>query len=81
MYAVEFEASIQNGVVHIPSEYKELDGRDKAKIIIMLSEPIDAVVSSMNNIDITVDDVDMVFNKFQIDMTGFKFDRDEANER
>ncbi|MCI4399359.1 MAG: hypothetical protein JHC37_02240 [Campylobacteraceae bacterium] len=81
MYAIEFEAPIQNGVVHIPSEYKELQETDRAKVIIMIKEPISAIVSSIKNISTTADDVDMVFNKFQIDMTNFKFNRDEANER
>jgi len=35
MYAVEFEAPIENGIVQIPKEYKELQQNQKAKIIIM----------------------------------------------
>lgn len=28
-----------------------------------------------------IDDVDIFFNNYKIDMTSFKFDRNEANER
>lgn len=35
MYAVEFQASIQNGVVRIPSEYRELFYAKQAQIFII----------------------------------------------
>ncbi len=38
MYAVEFEAKINNGVVHIPARYKKLHNNSHAKIIIMVDE-------------------------------------------
>jgi len=38
MYAVEFEAHIDNGIVHIPARYKELQNSHKAKIIVMVDE-------------------------------------------
>ena len=38
MYAVEFETHIDNGIVHIPARYKELQNSNKAKIIIMVEE-------------------------------------------
>ena len=34
MYAIEFEAPIENGIVHIPKEYQDLELK-KAKIIVM----------------------------------------------
>jgi hypothetical protein len=37
MYAVEFEANIDNGIVHIPARYKKLQN-SHAKIIIMVDE-------------------------------------------
>jgi hypothetical protein len=36
MYAVEFEADIQNGVVKIPKEYQQLENRH-AKVVVMVS--------------------------------------------
>ena len=38
MYAVEFEAHIDNGIVHIPEQYKLLQNNRKAKIIVMIEE-------------------------------------------
>lgn len=41
MYAVEFEACIDNGVVHIPEQYKALRNNKKAKIIVMVDELVE----------------------------------------
>jgi hypothetical protein len=81
MYAIEFEAPIQHGVVHIPIRYKELQETSSAKFIVMFNEPIDSSVLSSEKMDKSLDDIDVVFNKFEIDMSDFRFDRDEANER
>lgn len=35
MYAVEFQAPIENGVVHIPTEYKDLLSNTKATFVAM----------------------------------------------
>ena len=37
MYAIEFEADIQNGVIKIPSQYKELDSKH-VKVIVLLDD-------------------------------------------
>lgn len=37
MYAIEFEADIQNGIVKIPDEYRQLENRH-AKIVIMVKD-------------------------------------------
>jgi len=36
MYAVEFNASIHNGIIHIPSQYRELYEQQIAKIFVMV---------------------------------------------
>ena len=41
MYAVEFQAPIENGVVHIPAEYKDLLSNKKATFV--------AIYDSVNN--------------------------------
>lgn len=41
MYAIEFEACIDNGVVLIPDRYKTLRNNKKVKIIVMADEPIE----------------------------------------
>ena len=38
MYAVEFEAPIENGVVYIPEQYLELQKSKKARFIVMYDE-------------------------------------------
>jgi len=48
MYAVEFQAPIENGIVHIPNEYKDLLSNTKAKFI--------AIYDSVNNVNNTVND-------------------------
>ncbi|MEO1954846.1 MAG: hypothetical protein ABGW74_09085 [Campylobacterales bacterium] len=35
MYAVEFEAPIENGIVHIPKEYQELQQTKNARFVVM----------------------------------------------
>ena len=41
MYTVEFETRIDNGVVHIPKRFKALQNSGKAKIIVMVDEPVE----------------------------------------
>ena len=38
MYAVEFEAPIENAVVHIPQRYQDLQKNIKAKFVVMYSD-------------------------------------------
>ena len=45
MYAIEFESPIENGIVHIPKQYQELQQNVKAKFIVMYNN---------NNIDNTI---------------------------
>ena len=35
MYAVEFQAPIENGIVHIPKQYKEIQDTRKATFVVM----------------------------------------------
>ncbi len=44
MYAVEFEAPIENGVVHIPKQYKELQQTQNARIVVMYDNSLDNTV-------------------------------------
>ena len=41
MYAIEFEARIDNGIVHIPQRFKTLQNSKHAKIIVMIDEPVE----------------------------------------
>lgn len=38
MYAIEFEADVQDGLIKIPSQYKELESK-QLKIIVLLDDP------------------------------------------
>ena len=38
MYAVEFEAPIENGIVHIPQRYRELQQNIKARFVVMYND-------------------------------------------
>ena len=38
MYVEEFEAPIENGVVHIPQRYQDLQKNIKAKFVVMYSD-------------------------------------------
>jgi len=44
MYAIEFEAPIKNGIVHIPQQYQELQQNPKVKFI--------AIYENLNNSNI-----------------------------
>ena len=55
MYAVEFQASIENGVVHIPKEYKDLLSNTEATFV--------AMYNSANN-TIKKDDVQSQLDEF-----------------
>ena len=67
MQAVEFNAVVENGVIPIPHEYKNSIA-EKVRVIV-LSE-LNAEKPKKKKI-----------YSIGIDMTGFKFDREEANER
>ena len=69
MYAVEFDAAINNGVIELPSKYSKIKG--KLKVILMYDN---------KSIDSDLD-INNSFNAVKISTKGFVFNRDEANER
>ena len=44
MYAVEFEAPIENGIVHIPQQYQELQQTPKARFIVMYTNSVNNTI-------------------------------------
>jgi hypothetical protein len=54
MQAVEFEAAIQNGTVHIPKQYKALQQQTKATFIVMY-EPEEKPLDYGNNVEEELD--------------------------
>jgi hypothetical protein len=67
MYAVEFQAPIENGIVHIPKQYHQLQDNKKATFVVMYNS--DKVNSKQNSIN---DELDELFansnNKVQVTM-------------
>jgi len=67
MYAVEFQAPIENGIVHIPKEYTQLQQNPKATFIVMYND--DKVTKTQNSV---CDELDELFansnNKVQVTM-------------
>ena len=77
MYAVEFEAKIENGIIHLPKNIGDLDQIKTAKFV-MMYENNNVKIDFNREDEQRVDSVDMIFNKYSFDMSKFKFDRDEA---
>ena len=69
MQAVEFNATVENGVIPIPPQYREVIS-DNVKVFVR-AEKTTAQKS----------DKKKKLYYIGIDMTGYKFNREEANER
>jgi hypothetical protein len=67
MYAVEFQAPIENGIVHIPTQYQEIQNNTKATFVVMYNS--DKITTKQNSIN---DELDELFansnNKVQVTM-------------
>lgn len=76
MYAVEFEASISNGVVQIPATFRRLSSSTKAKIIIMIDDEGDAMTVKRPSF------LEMLANNPRhLDQSISFLSREQANER
>ena len=80
MYAVEFDATIKNGIVYIPEKSQELRNQKTARCIIMYNSP-KSYNMNRDEANERMDSVDIIFDKFQIDFSNYKFDRNDANAR
>jgi hypothetical protein len=67
MQAVEFETFVENGVIPIPLEYRN-SVAESVRVIVFNKEPVKTARKSK-------------IYSIGVDMTGYKFSRDEANER
>jgi len=67
MYAVEFQAPIENGIVRIPRQYQEIHNTAKATFVVMYNS--DKINVRQNNV---TDELDELFansnNKIQVTM-------------
>lgn len=50
MYAVEFEAPIENGIVHIPQQYHELQQTPKARFVVMYTNSVNNTIKEDNEV-------------------------------
>jgi len=71
MYATEFQTVINEPYIKVPN-YETFRGHEVRVVFLDLN--ID------KNIEEQSDNLDF-FDKYQLDLSNFKFDRDEANER
>ena len=69
MYSVEFDARAENGFIKIPEEYGTLNTRN-LKVILIVQESVKED-----------DYIDKFFDNYSVDLSSFRFNRDEANER
>jgi hypothetical protein len=56
MYAVEFQAPIENGVVHIPKEYKDLLSNTKATFVAMYDNSVNNPTKQEKEIQAQLDE-------------------------
>jgi peptidoglycan hydrolase CwlO-like protein len=67
MYAVEFQAPIENGIVRIPTQYQEIQNNTKATFVVMYN--YEKVNTNQNSIDAELDELfDNSNNKVQVTM-------------
>ena len=71
MYATEFQTVAKEPYIKIP-EFEKF--KDKEIKVVILTENLDYLDNEKK------DDLDF-FDKYQFDLSNFKFDREEANER
>jgi len=71
MQAVEFETKIENGVIPIPYQYRDTFSDDVRVIVLTNEKPSQEPVKQKKK----------KLHYIGIDMTGYKFNREEANER
>jgi hypothetical protein len=67
MQAVEFETRVENGVIPIPFQYKD-SVTDNVRVIVLSETNMGKPKKKK-------------IYSIGIDMSGYKFDREEANER
>ena len=70
MQTVEFDAIVENGVIPIPQQYRDTFS-DNVKVIVRTEEKAHQESIKQKK----------KIHYIGIDMTGYKFNREEANER
>ncbi|OQX01919.1 MAG: hypothetical protein BWK73_44455 [Thiothrix lacustris] len=78
MYAVEFEASINDGMFKIPETFRKLQSVTKAKIIIMIEDELAIPQVAVKKIGFIER---LANNPIHVDRAVKFLSREEANER
>ena len=73
MQAIEFEADTENGIVRIPETYKNWYNRN-IKVILLYEAQAKKASDASDKQELM-----NFFNRFDADLSGYRFDRDEAN--
>jgi len=77
MQAIEFTYESRDGLISIPKQYKDWF-RKSFKVILLAATESKPVASSQDHIN---EEVKSFFENIQIDLSQYRFNRDEANER
>ena len=72
MYAIEFEATIEDGIVRIPDDINNIGETYKAKFVMMYDDSYEINIEKRDK---------KMMSAISIDTKGYKFDREEAHER
>jgi len=75
MQTIEFESRSYNGIIEIPKIHKDWYDRTVKVILLTETEP------EIRDRDTDKSELMRFFDNFNADLTDYKFDRDEANER
>jgi hypothetical protein len=77
MSVIQFEATVENNIIRIPEEYMDVV-HSGAKVTVHSNEDLNYPVNCRPEAGALLPDD---FTALRIDTRGFKFDREEANER
>ncbi len=77
MKSIKFSTKAKDGIIIIPKKYQ---GKITNPVEVTLHYKDITAKSNVRRI-IKKNEIDSFFNNFRIDLSGFKFNRDEANQR
>ncbi len=77
MKSIKFSTKTKDGIIIIPKKYQ---GKITNPVEVTLHYKDITAKSNVRRIT-KKNEIDSFFNNFRIDLSGFKFNRDEANQR
>lgn len=75
MKAIEFNAESHKGAIKIPETYRDWYEKKPLRVILLTIDEDKAIKSDKSR------NIRMFFNKINIDLNNYRFNRDESNER